>query len=168
MIDESNNYQLGLDFFYRQNSDNFSYFRKHFLKQMTDESTQTDFSSYHHHIIIIKNGEDSSLICGFTALWRLGFFILSSSHYHHPDLWLHRPLMAQKMVRIFARFVASPPAEGSKNGEDSSLICGFTARWRLGFFILSSTKLVQKICSWNWNLQKITHRLDFCQTTNKQ
>ena len=102
-----------------------------------------NFSSYHHHIIIIKNGEDSSLICGFTALWRLGFFILSSSHYHHPDLWLHRPLMAQKMVRIFARFVASPPAEGSKNGEDSSLICGFTARWRLGFFILSSSHLVQ-------------------------
>ena len=57
MIDESNNYQLGLDFFYRQNSDNFSYFRKHFLKQMTDESTQTDFSFLFHwkifHLIII-------------------------------------------------------------------------------------------------------------------
>ena len=43
MIDESNNYQLGLDFFYRQNSDNFSYFRKHFLKQMTDESNSDRF-----------------------------------------------------------------------------------------------------------------------------
>ena len=102
MIDESNNYQLGLDFFYRQNSDNFSYFRKHFLKQMTHESTQTDFSflfhwKNHHHIIIT----------------------LSSS-------WIvaSRPSDGSKMVRIFARFVASPPSDGSKNGENSSLICG--------------------------------------------
>ena len=101
-------------FFTGKNSDNFSYFRKHFLKQMIDESLESleifSSSSSHHHY---QNWWGFQLDLWLTPCWRLEFLsiliTLSSTWSVVTTL-----LKVQKMVSIFAGSVVNTLLKAQK------------------------------------------------------